>query len=277
VPEGDTLQRIARTLGAVLQGHAIERASCTIARIDASPLVGHRIARIEARGKHLLIHFDDGRAIHTHLRMTGSWHLYHPGDPWKKPTFAANLVLETADAVAVCFSAPVVRLLSASELRADPWLSSIGPDIANQEFDAALARHNLRSLDTRPIGEALLTQNALAGIGNVYKSEVLFLRGVDPFALVATYDDATLDSVIAEGARLIQANLAPSTTRPGSFRHGPRTTRIANSGDRLWVYGRAWKDCYACGTRIEMAYQGTLRRSTYHCPTCQPARVAPQR
>ncbi len=236
--------------------------------------MGARIDRVEARGKHLLLHLNDGRALHTHLRMTGAWHLYRPGATWKKPSHLAKLVLETSEAVAVCFSAPIVRVLSPRELRTCPWLGALGPDLAVEGFDANAVRENLRALDAQPIGEALLVQSALAGIGNVYKSEVLFRLGADPFAPVALYDDDALYALIEEGARLIQQNVRVSATRDGAFRHGPRTTRIASDGCRLWVYGRAGLGCYVCGSGITMAHQGTLRRSTYWCGSCQTPRTS---
>ena len=168
-------------------------------------------------------------------------------------------MIETADVVAVCTLAPVVEMLSPSQAATHPALSRLGPDLLEPDFDPAAARHRLRERGELPIGVALLDQTALAGIGNVYKSEILFLCGVSPFARVRDLDDPTIDRLVAKAEELLRRNLGP----------GPRRTTSALSPVRVWVYRRSRVPCRKCGTTIERAVQGEQARSTYFCPACQ--------
>jgi endonuclease VIII len=192
------------------------------------------------------------------MRMTGSWHLYRPGERWQRPERQARVVLETSRFVAVCFAAPVVELLGKGEERRHPSLSRLGPDLLSAGFDPAEARRRLRALGDLPIGEALLAQSAVAGIGNVYKSETLFLCGVDPFVRVRDLSDAVLDGIVAKARALMSANLVGRA----------RATR-GGRGSRTWVYRRRGRACLRCGTPIRMRRQGDAGRSTYWCPSCQ--------
>lgn len=265
MPEGDTIFRAARTLEKVLSGQVVTGARSTVPSVLAERLTGRTVARVEARGKNLLIHFDDGRVLHTHMRMTGSWHVYRPGERWQRPERQARVVLETERFVAVCFAAPVVALLSAAELARHPSLSRLGPDPLSPAFDREEARRRLRELGERPVGEALLRQSALAGVGNVYKSETLFLCATDPFRLVRDLSDPELDRLVATARKLLSANVGA----------GPRTTRSSLTRERTWVYGRSGEPCRRCGTQIRMRRQGPEARSTYWCETCQPAEARP--
>ena len=168
-------------------------------------------------------------------------------------------MIETADVVAVCSLAPVVELLSSSQAATHPALSRLGPDLLKPDFDPAAARRRLRQRGELPIGVALLDQTALAGIGNVYKSEVLFLCGVSPFARVRDLDDVTIDRLVTKGGELLRRNLGP----------GLRRTTSDLSPVRLWVYRRSREPCRKCGTAIERVVQGDEGRSTYFCPACQ--------
>jgi endonuclease-8 len=259
MPEGDTLFRIATTLGKALAAKVMTRFTSPLPALSEAGLDGRTITRVEARGKNLLIHFDDGRALHSHLRMTGSWHIYRPGERWQKPERAARVVLETADFVAVCFDAPVVELLAAGGVERHEGLRRLGPDLLASEFDAGEARRRLRERGDLAIGDALLAQSALAGIGNVYKSEVLFLCRTDPFVLVSALDDATLDGLVAKARELMAKNLEGL----------PRRTRAALAGPRVWVYGRGGQPCLTCGTLVRVRRQGMAGRTTYYCPRCQ--------
>lgn len=265
MPEGDTIWRAARTLEKVLAGKHVRRCCSPIPAIAGADLASRRIERVAAHGKTMLIHFDDGRALYTHMRMTGSWHIYRPGEAWQKPAHRARVVLEVDDFVAVCFSAPVVELLAAGAARRHPTLSRLGPDLLKEEFDVAIARRNLRERGDSPIGEAMMVQRALAGIGNVYKSEALFLCGCDPFVPVERLPQAMLDRVVEQARALMKDNLQ-------GF---PRTTRKARDGKRVWVYGRQGERCYRCGQTIRMRRQGLAGRSTYWCPSCQPPYATP--
>jgi len=193
--------------------------------------------------------------------MTGSWHLYPAGGRWRRPAHRARLVLETKDAVAVCFASPVVELLSASDERIRPALARLGPDLLDRGFDPGRARARVRARADAEIGPVLLDQTALSGIGNVYKSEVLFLCGVSPFARVTDLDDATLDRLVQTAGVQMKRNLGPA----------PRRTTPERSSSRYWVYRRAGWPCRRCGTAIQRCLQGEQARSTYWCPACQPA------
>lgn len=267
MPEGDTIFRAARTLHAALAGRTVTRFSSTLPDVAGGArhhrIEGRQVSAVEARGKHLIVRFAGGPALHTHMRMTGSWHLYRQGSRWQKSPALARAVIEAGDRVAVCFAAPVVEWLTPGQEAAHAPLQTLGPDVLSPDFDAAAARANLRAQGAREIGDALLDQRALAGIGNVYKSETLFLCGVSPFAPVVSLDAATVDGLVARARALMRANMG---SQPGL-----RRTRAALGGQRLWVYRRERQPCLRCGTAIRMKRQGADARSTYWCPACQPA------
>lgn len=268
MPEGDTIFRTATVLRAALVGRRVTAARAQprpgLRRVpDLSVLVGATVATVEARGKHLLIGFDSGLTLRSHLRMSGSWHRYRPGEPWRRPMRQASAILETSEAVAVAFNTPVVELLSAADLRRSRPLTTLGPDLLGAAFDADEALRRLRERDAEQLGNALLDQRAVAGIGNVYKSEVAFLERLDPWAPVAACEDDELRATLATARRLLQANT----------RGGERvTTGSPSRSERLWVYGRAARPCRRCGTLVRSGRQGELARLTYWCPRCQPAR-----
>ncbi|WP_437947968.1 DNA-formamidopyrimidine glycosylase family protein [Sorangium sp. So ce296] len=282
MPEGDTLFRIAAALGPALEGARVIALELPRSDRRCDALVGRRIERVEARGKNLLIFFDEGTVLHTHLRMSGAWHLYREGERWKRSEATASAILAVPGYVAVCFRAPIVRLLRASALRGDRLLGGLGPDLLGDGFDAAEALRRLRALDEVPLGVAIMDQRVVAGIGNVYKSELLFRRRLDPFAPVRAYSDEELSAMLDLGRRLLQANVEPRD--PSGAYRGPtahylhtRTTRAGFDRGRrpVSVYGREGRACYDCGAAIQMRRQGTMMRSTYFCPRCQPARAAP--
>jgi endonuclease-8 len=228
-------------------------------------VVGHEIRAVEALGKNLLIRFDNDLELRTHLRMNGSWHRYRPGERWRRPPSRARLVLEVPGAVAVCFDAPVVELFEERAEGLHPTLSRLGPDLLAPDFDRDEAHRRLRdpSRAATTIAEALLDQRALAGIGNVYKSETLFIERVSPFVPVGEVDDATLGRVVDTARRLMLANV-DRTRGPERVTTGPR------GGGPLHVYGRAGRPCPRCGTRIMSRRQGSaIPRTTYWCPRCQ--------
>lgn len=270
MPEGDTIARTADVLRAALVDRRITdaraRAQPGMRRVpDLSPLVGSTVTGVESRGKHLLIAFDVGYTLRTHLRMTGSWHRYRPGERWRRPARSASVVLETPTSVAVAFSTPVVELLTDADLRRSRALGTLGPDLLAAEFDADEAVRRLRLLDLDELGNALLDQRAAAGIGNVYKSEVAFIEGLDPWSPVSAFTDDQLRSALSTARRLLQAN-----TRGGAR----VTTGSPLRGRGLWVYGRVGRPCRRCGTLVRSGRQGSLARQTFWCPRCQPVRAA---
>jgi len=269
MPEGDTIFRTAEVLRAALSGRRITAARAQpqpgLRSVpDLSRLLGATVASVDARGKHLLIGFDNGLTLRTHLRMKGSWHRYRPREPWRLPARRASVILETAESVAVAFDTPVAELLTDAHLRRSQALTTLGPDLLSRSFDADEALRRLRDRVGEALGNALLDQRAVAGIGNVYKSEVAFLEGLDPWAPVAAFDDRELLNALRTARRLLHAN-----TRGG----GRITTGSPVRGQGLWVYGRVGRPCRRCGTRVELARQGDLARLTYWCPRCQPART----
>ncbi len=265
MPEGDTIFRTAPVLRRALVGGVMRRAVARpgpgISRVpDLSVLVGASVTAVESRGKHLLIGFSGGRWLRTHMRMRGSWHRYAPGERWRLPQRRAVCVLETDTAVAVCFDAPVVELLSAVELDRHAGLRALGPDLLGASPDLDEAVRRLREREAMALGEALLDQRAVAGIGNVVKSEALFMERLDPWAPVSAHTDDQLQAVVGRASALLRANT-------GGGRRV--TTGRRSPGDSLWVYGRSGRPCRRCGSLIRSRRQGEQARTTYWCPTCQ--------
>jgi endonuclease-8 len=270
VPEGDTLFRTAAGLRPHLVGRPVQAARGRLPGPKVDRLIGATITGVEAYGKHLLIRFDSGLELRTHLGMNGSWHRYRPGERWRRAPSHAHLVLEVPGSVAVCFEPAAVELFETRVAQAGlhPVLAALGPDILADDFPVAEAVSRLRdpARTELTIAEALLDQRALAGIGNVYKNEALFLERVDPFTSVAEVDDATLTRLVETARTLMRASLggfSRDTMTPAPV--GPRSPR-----NRLWVYGRAGLPCRRCGTRIEARRHGAFPRRTFWCPSCQP-------
>ena len=266
MPEGDTIHRAANTLAPALEGRKVVGFSSRarqIHAIGAKRLVGETVAKVEARGKHLLIWFSPSDlALHTHMRMSGSWHLYRTGERWRRGEHLARAIIEVQGWTAVCFSAPVCELLPRAQIEQHPSLAALGPDALAEAPDMAEARRRLDERATTTIGEALLDQRVLAGIGNVYKSEVLFIHRVDPWTPVGSLPAETRDALLATAQQLLLRNVAPGTV-------GRTTTAPGTSSGRLYVYGRARRPCTRCSTPISRARQGEQGRSTYWCPRCQ--------
>ena len=258
MPEGDTIHRAANRMRPVLAGHVLTRFEAQ--RLDGDrPAVGERIESVEARGKHLLIAFEGGLTLRTHMKMTGSWHLYREGERWRKGAHLARAVVGADSGwVAVCFQAPVVETFHRTATPPDA-LATLGPDLTAEapDLDAAVARATMLAGGADGIADVLLDQRVAAGIGNVYKSEVLFLHGVHPFTPVGEVDAEQLRTIYETAHRLLRANL--DTPRRVTYRGG------------LAVYGRKGQPCPRCGAPIRMRPQGPMARSTYWCPQCQPA------
>jgi endonuclease-8 len=275
MPEGDSIFRAARTLHRALAGKIITRFESVfpaLTRIhDDTPITGRTMEGVESVGKHVLMRLSDGLILRTHMRMNGSWHIYRPGEGWQRSARDMRIVIGSQDFEAVGFNIPVAEFIRARDLERHEELRQLGPDLLADDFDAAEAAKRTRERPSLDIGDALLNQRVMAGIGNVYKSEVLFLCGVNPFRAVATIPDADLQRVIETARTLLHANvstgLAPMTTYTG-YR---RTTRRDDPSERLWVYGRARMPCRRCGAPILVKPQGSDARLTYWCPICQPA------
>ncbi|HEX2140662.1 MAG TPA: DNA-formamidopyrimidine glycosylase family protein [Candidatus Limnocylindria bacterium] len=265
MPEGDTIFRTADVLRRALRGSTVVRAVAQprpgLARVpDLSVLVGTRVEEVESRGKHLLIGFSGGWWLRSHMRMRGSWHRYRVGEEWRLPRSRATCVLETSTAVAVCFDAPELELLTDVSLARHARLDALGPDLLARSFDLEDAVGRLSADPRRPLGEALLDQRAVAGMGNVYKSEVCFLERLDPWMPVGLVPAPTLRAALTTARRLLAANA-------GGGRRV--TTGVGSPGRSLWVYSRAGRPCRRCGTLIQSRRQGEDGRLTYWCPRCQ--------
>jgi endonuclease VIII len=259
--EGDTLSRIATVLGRGLVGHRVIAAQARPGTAAMHRVAGAKVERVEARGKHLLISFDNGLSLHTHLGLHGSWHRYRPGETWRRPRARAAAIIETSQAIAVAFDAPTVELLDSRAVALHPRLSQLGPDGSADEFDMEAAMRRLLAPGNagRPIGDALLDQRLVAGLGNVYRSEVCFIEQVDPFAPVGSLDEPTLRRLLSTGNRLLRANRAG----------GARVTTPPGTQGNLYAYGRTGRPCRRCGTPIESRLSEQSRR-VFWCPQCQP-------
>lgn len=273
MPEGDTIFRTARTLHRALAGRVVtgfESAFPAVTRVAVDrPIVGRSIESVSARGKHVLMSFTADLTLHTHMRMNGSWHLYRPGERWQRPRDDMRVVVATEARVAVGFNVPIVELLSSRDLARHPELRSLGPDPLDPAFDRADVRGRIRALGSWAIGDVLLNQRVIAGIGNVLKSETLFVAGLNPFTNVAVLDDPTVDRVLDVAGELLKANVREAAHRLSST-GGRRTTRSMDPRVSLWVYGRGGKPCRRCGATIQAKKTGVDARITYWCPQCQP-------
>jgi endonuclease-8 len=266
VPEGDTIFRAAATLDRWLSGREVTAARTTVDRLPAAKLVGQRVEGVEARAKHLLIRFSGGSVLHTHMKMTGSWHVYSAGERWQKPPSQARFVLEAGERVAVCFNAPVVELLAAKGEQQHPSLTGLGPDVLKPPVDLAEVRRRAagRPPDL-PIGELLLDQQVVSGIGNIWRCESLFVRRLDPWRAQTDLSADELDALVTVAAELM--------TRAAHPREHVGRDSGAGAG-RPWVYGRARRPCRRCGTPIRVERMGAMARQIYWCPRCQAAAVS---
>jgi endonuclease-8 len=274
MPEGDTIYRTARTLDRALAGRVVtgfETMLPALARVHHDhPITGRTVAGVRSVGKHVLIEFSGDLFLRTHMRMSGSWHIYRPGERWRRPRIAMRIVVATSEYVAVGFDVPVAEFLTAGELERHAELGALGPDLLDGGFDAREAARRLRALAGTELSDALLNQRAIAGVGNVFKSEVLFVCGLHPFRTVASLSDAEVEALVDAARTLLKANVIDGARSAAPTWGGARrTTRSLDPGARLWVYGRSGKPCRRCGTAIEYRRQGRDARGTYWCPHCQ--------
>jgi len=256
MPEGDSIHLLANKLTRAVVGKTVVAFSARTVPDDvARSLVGVKIQSATARGKNLLIGFADGRVLHIHLRMLGRVRIVA-----KPPRVTPQLSIAVGGVLVIGWKIPVLRLVSHAAAARAPELALLGPDLLAADFDEEEALARLRRLSEREIGDALLVQRAIAGIGNVYKSEVLFIEKVSPFTRVADLDDATLVALVRRARKLLKINVAHG---------GPRVTR-GRLGPRHWVYGRAGSACFRCRKAIAVTRQGAPPgRSTYFCAECQ--------
>jgi endonuclease VIII len=274
MPEGDTIYRAAVVLHRALAGARVVAFESPLPRLgwdtQHRKLVGRTVERVESRGKYLIIRFSGDLALLTHLRMHGSWHLYRPGERWRAPRRAMRIRLTTTDWEAVGFDIPVAELHDDASLSRAEHLVRLGPDLLAGDFDPQEAMARLRRAGAVPIEEALLDQRCLAGVGNVLKSEILFLARLNPFSPVENVARSQLARLVAVAQRVLRDNVAAVEANVRTARAGSRnTTRSANPAAKLSVYGRAGRRCRRCGATIRHRRAGRHARSTYWCPVCQ--------
>jgi endonuclease VIII len=259
VPEGDTVWLAAKRLHDALAGRVLTSSDFRVPQLATTNLTGQTVVEVVSRGKHMLMRLDSGVTLHTHFKMDGSWHLYRPGSRWAGgPDWQVRVVLGTEDWYAVGYRLPVVELFSsADETQA---VGHLGPDLLGPDWSPVEARRRLLTDPAREIGQALLDQRNLAGIGNLYKAETLFLSGVTPWTTVGAVGD--LDGILVRAHRLLDAN---------RMRWEQSTTGNLRRGEQHWVFERAGRPCRRCGERIQVAMQGAPPRDrlTYWCPRCQ--------
>src|SRR3954465_1427793 len=260
MPEGDTLARIRDALQPILEGKVIRAARGRPGGAQLERVVGATVLKVGTRGKHLLIDFDNGLTLHTHLGLHGSWHRYRPGERWRRPPGRAGAGVETAKPIAVCFDPATVELMDTRAVAIHPALSRLGPDASTADFDVDEALRRLGSPERMQmaIGYALLDQQILAGVGNVIRSEVCFIERVDPLRTVAEVDEATRRRLVERSGGILRAN------RGG----GARITTAPGTPGDLYVYGRTGRPCRRCGTRISSRISGGGRRGDWG-PSCQ--------
>jgi len=274
MPEGDTIFRAARAMNRALAGKKVTRFESVLPKLtrvnEDKGLVGRTIESVTASGKWNLIRFSGDLILLTHMRMNGSWHLYRPGERWQRPRSDMRIIIETVDLVAVGFNVPVAEFHSEQSLRRKPELRQLGEDLLSEDFDAQAALEKLKTQADQEIGTALLDQRVMAGIGNVYKSEICFACKVSPFALVHSLNENQVRSVVETAYKFLKANVREASDGIATYAGFRRTTRHRNPAERLWVYGRRGLPCRTCGTKIESKKHALDARVTFWCPKCQP-------
>jgi len=227
---------------------------------------------VEARGKWLLIHFSGGGTLATHMMMNGSWHIYRHGEQWQQPRTNMRIVIENSDYIAVGFRVPVAEIHTAQSLERNRRIPRPDMDVLNPAFDADGALKRMEVCGGEEIGDVLLHQQVMAGVGNEFKSEVCFVTGVNPFCKVSALGREQLKALIAAAQKLVGANVLENSgdaivTYGGRKR---RTTHESDPGASLWVYGRSAEPCRRCGEPIRRRIQGPDARVTFWCQRCQP-------
>jgi len=279
MPEGDTIYRAARALQKAIGGKLVtgfETGLAKLARVnDDSPLVGRVVEKVESRGKWCLIYFSGDLILVTHMLMSGSWHLYRTGERWQMGRARMRVVIRTEDWVAVAFNVPVAEFHTARSLQRSNEVPKLGPDILSESFSvedgvarlSAYARENPNA----EVAVVLLNQRVLAGLGNVYKSEIAFAAGVNPFRAMRTLTQREMELMVDFAQRYMRTNVVDGATGGIVKNSGiRRTTHAMDREERLWVYRRQGQECRRCGVVVMMRKQGVQARSTYWCPGCQP-------
>lgn len=276
MPEGDTIFRTARALGRALAAKPVTGFRSTFPLLtrfhEDTPLTGQTVEQVESRGKWVLIHFSGGGTLATHMLMSGSWHIYRPGERWQQPRINMRIVVENSNYLAVGFRVPVAKMLKPEELARTARIPAPAIDVLSEAFDAREVSRRLQAHTSEEIADVLLHQEVMAGVGNVFKSEICFVTAVNPFCKVAALSADQVQGLIAASQRLVAVNVIEDSgdmivTYGGRQR---RTTHESDPGASLWVYGRNGEPCRRCGERIRRRIQGPDARVTFWCRVCQP-------
>jgi endonuclease-8 len=314
MPEGDTIYRTARALEKALGGRVVTGFETGFAKLasvnDDAPVVGRTVERVEARGKWCLIYFSGDLILLSHMLMSGSWHIYRTGERWKMPRRAMRVVVQVGARVednskriareeesrfpsgmtnrekeemtgfeAVLFNAQVAEFNTARSLERSSQVPKLGPDVLAEGFTlekgVAAMRERMRTHPADEVAVVLLNQRVMAGLGNVYKSEVAFAAGVNPFRAMSTLSAREIETMVEHSLKYMKANVGDGQRGEAgegivTYTGPRRTTRAMDRSDRTWVYGRQGQECRRCGTAIMRRLQGVAARPTYWCPVCQP-------
>ena len=279
MPEGDTIYRSARALQKAIGGKVctgFETGLATLARVnDEAPVAGRTIEKVESRGKWLLVYFSGDLILVTHMLMSGSWHMYRTGEKWWMGRDRMRAAIRTADWQAVAFNVPVAEFHTARSLERYSQIPKLGLDALSDEFTVEKGVAKLREYGAAhpeaEIAVVLLNQRVIAGLGNVYKSEVAFAAGVNPFRAMATMTDRELEVMAEVSQKWLKVNVLDGAGDGiVTYSGNRRTTGASDRNERLWVYGRQGQECRRCGGLVQMRKQGEQARSTYWCTGCQP-------
>jgi endonuclease VIII len=279
MPEGDTIFRAARTLHRALAGQKVtgfESVLPKLSRVDFdSAITGRTVEKVESQGKWMRMHFSGDLILLTHMLMSGSWHIYRPVEKWQHRIVDMRIVIKTERIWAVAFNVPIAEFHTPNTLRRRDGFRSLGPDVLGAEFDSAQCIANLRAYGEMQVGEALLTQSVIAGLGNVFKSEICFACGINPFRITNTLSSEELNCLVNTARTFLLGNVTETSgNQIVTYTGMRRTTGRSNIEERLWVYGRRRQPCRRCGMAIESRKRGFAARTAFWCPQCQPMESA---
>ncbi len=279
MPEGDTIYRAARALQKAIGSKVVTAFETGLAKLasvnDDAPIVGRTVERVEARGKWLLIYFSGDLILVTHMLMSGSWHIYRTGEKWWMGRNRMRVAITCGDFQAVAFNVPIAEFHTARSLERSSQVPKLGVDVLSEEYSVeagvrAMQEYGAANPEAE-IAVVLLNQRVLAGLGNVYKSEVAFAAGVNPFRRMSTITAREMEVMAEVSQKYMRANVVDGKGDGiVTYAGNRRTTHEMDGNNRLWVYGRQGEECRRCGAAIMMRKQGAAVRSTYWCPSCQP-------
>lgn len=271
MPEGPTIRNMADRLRNVLQGQLITKIASPYkkARLEnwAEKIEGQQVVAVRSHGKNLFIELSNGYTVYSHMLMWGSWHIYAPGEEWAKEEKLSRLVLHTPQTVVVLFNAPICELIAPEDLAAHRT-AGMGPDLLSPEFDPGEVQRRFHAPENRerPLGEVIMDQYVIAGIGNILKSEILFQAGLNPLRPVGSLSDEEFERFIQVSRELLERAYETK-----GFRNAFLSPELRASTNKLgYVYMGSKRACFVCGTPIQMVRQGAGNRMTFYCPSCQP-------